>query len=123
MYRFALALVLIIFSFNAASASGLMVCCDMGKSARTITKVATPTMPKCHEMMEKADQKPSSPDTPQDAQKAKHFLCASLCASKMTNAADLPAFQAVAFEIPVNHGEHDRPASIDRKPESPPPKI
>lgn len=113
MSRLILAFVLLLFSFNAASASGLLSCCDMSKPV--VTKAENTPKP-CHEMAKTEDKKETS-------KAAKHCLCASLCAAKITSLLDFPPFNAVSFEMPASYGANDIAVSVDLQPESPPPKI
>jgi hypothetical protein len=116
MSRFIFAFVLLMFSINTASASGLLGCCDMSGQKVQIEAKATSSMPHCHEMGEKADHK-EAPN------KANHCLCASMCAAKIANSVTTPEFKAISFDIPASHGDHDIGLSIDRRPSTPPPKI
>jgi hypothetical protein len=117
MSRFIFSFVLLIFSFNTASATGLLGCCDTPKiQEHSVVKQVSSTMPPCHEMGGKV------PNQEKHA-KSKLCLCSSMCTAKIINSLGTPEFKAISFDLPVLHGEHDIAASIDRRPSTPPPKI
>ena len=117
MSRFIFAFVLLIFSVNTASATGLLSCCDAPKIQKhSVIKQALSTMPPCHETGEKVPHQEKHTES-------KLCLCSSMCTAKIINSLGTMAFKAISFDLPVLHGEHDIAASIDRCPSTPPPKI